>query len=398
MASLSPRTAGYPDADYDLNTHDGEVSTVWRHTDSGVRLSGNRIGWTAGGRTHEAPLADIASIRLTTAVDSLRGPMGATACRIRFSNGAGVTVFGGNSFNPDEPARAVRYCAFVDDLHRRLGPKERASIRFIAGFGGARFGIGLVLVIVASLFFIVTPLVLLLITGEARLLIAPLFGVFLIGGLLKLVQTNAPHVYDPANPADSARAGSIGDTLSHAAAEWRENLTLKKALALMAGALAVVAIVVLVVASHQTADLFENGRARLALDAIRAQAGGSSMVVKIEVTPQMLTMVVPDRDSSAPFVWTASRRTLFGWSEWDNVTGPTKKYDVSISEEASQEKFKLQPDDVAGLDGLAKAAVARAALGEGSAVADMVLTEAPQFIHTEEPRWTVRIAGRYQTA
>ncbi len=109
-------------------------------------------------------------------------------------------------------------------------------------------------------------------------------------------------------------------------------------------------------------------------------------------------MVVPDRDSSAPFVWTASRRTLFGWSEWDNVTGPTKKYDVSISEESSQEKFKLQPDDVAGLDGLAKAAIARAALGEGSAVADMVLTEAPQFIRPEEPRWTVRIAGRYQTA
>src|SRR6202041_3451804 len=110
------------------------------------------------------------------------------------------------------------------------------------------------------------------------------------------------------------------DTLGHAAALWRDNMTAGGWVKAGLAAAAVAAILVLIVASHHTVSLFENGRARLALDAVRHQGMAPLTVVKVAVTPDMLTVTAPDRDSSAPFVWTASRRSLFGWSEWDHVT------------------------------------------------------------------------------
>src|ERR1700722_186514 len=83
LPPLAPPRADAAEASYDLNVHDGEVSTVWRHTDSGVRLADDRIVWPAAGQTRSAALSDIAQIRLSTAVEGLNGPMGATSCQIR---------------------------------------------------------------------------------------------------------------------------------------------------------------------------------------------------------------------------------------------------------------------------------------------------------------------------
>jgi hypothetical protein len=80
------------------------------------------------------------------------------------------------------------------------------------------------------------------------------------------------------------------------------------------------------------------------------------------------------------------------------VTGPTKKYDIPISDNLLQTPLKLELNDVANVHNLAEAAIARAGFGEGSAVTDVILTEAPQFIHPEEPRWTVRVARQSQSA
>src|SRR5262245_51850280 len=172
-------------------------------TDSGVRLAGHRISWTIGGYALEASLSDIVMIRLLTEVETSRGPMGTTACQLNFRDGKSVSIFGGNSYSPDQAARLARYRAFVNDLHQRLGPAERVSIRFVAGFGGARFGFPLVLATILGL-FLVGAVVALFVKPTLRLAGALVFCVVSSAGVFRLLQLNAPHVYDPAYPLDSA--------------------------------------------------------------------------------------------------------------------------------------------------------------------------------------------------
>lgn len=108
MASHASPAADFPAIEYDLNIHDGEVMTVFRLRDSGIRLVGDRIEWAIDRRPQQKALAGIKMIRLTTAVETPRGPMGATSCQILFRGGWAVTVFGGNSLSTDATDRRAR--------------------------------------------------------------------------------------------------------------------------------------------------------------------------------------------------------------------------------------------------------------------------------------------------
>ena len=243
MASDAPPAEATPATHYDLNIHDGEVATVLGFRDHGIELAGDRIGWSIDGQRQEASLADIAVIRLTTEIETLQGPMGSTTCQIRFQSDQAVTVFGGNSRSPDAADRRARYEAFVADLHRRLGPGERARIRFIAGFGGARFGMLLVAAVIFTVFLIVALLALLFGGKGPRILpgLATAAGAVMTIGLFRLLQRNAPHSYDPAAPLGSATAGSIGEAIG----DLRPGTTFGKWLVAGAIAAALVAIVAL---------------------------------------------------------------------------------------------------------------------------------------------------------
>src|SRR5262249_3470536 len=141
-------------------------------------------------------------------------------------------------------------------------------------------------------------------------------------------------------------------------------------------------------------SLFAAGRARLAFDAVLARTGSHPIVTYVAVTPRDLLVETPeDRDSTGRIDWRASRRTLFGWSEWDDVAGPTVRYPMSLSEALGKERFELARDDGAHLDDLAEAAVARAALGPGSAVTQMTLIAPHAFGRPEPARWTVEVDG-----
>jgi len=396
VAIAGSQDAAYPDIAYDLATHDGAVMTVFRSPDNGVQLAADRIAWTVGTRNREMPLSAIVLIRLSTEVETVEGPIGATLCQISFADGSAVTVFGGNSRSRDAIERLARYQAFVNDLHRRLGPNERASIRFVAGFGGARFGFLLVAALLSVVLFLLTPLALLPLAGSAepRLLVALLFGVILNFGLFRLLQRNAPHMYDPHDPLGSAAGGSIGQTLREAVVQFRAGLTPGGRFAWSALGTAVIAGIVVAIASHRTVGLFAPGEARLAFGAVLEQAGRGLKVSKVEITPQALTIEAPDPGgSSRRSIWIASRRTLFGWTEWDHVSGPEDKYDTSVAEDSGQQPFTLQADDGDNLDALAAAAIERAALGNGSAVTGMRLVELTAFVRAEPPRWQVDVVG-----
>ena len=395
MASSVP-DADFPPVEYDLNIHDGEVTTVFRLRDSGIRLAGDGIDWRIGGDARRAALSDIRAIRLTTEVEGARGPMGATSCQIRFRWGNAVTVFGGNSLSPDAADRRARYERFVAELHRRLGPEDRARIRFIAGYGGARFYFLLVAAVVSAILWVTATVGTLLGFAPRRIgaAIGLSVGAVMTVGLFRLLQLNAPHIYDPRNPIGSARAGSIGDTLGQVVGEIQRGMTLARGLTAAAIGAVVIMIVVVVVASHQRVSLFEPGRARLAFDAVLARAGAHPTVTYVAVTPGELLVETPEeRGSTSRIDWRASRRTLFGWSEWDDVSGPTVRYPMSASEELGHERFELERGDITHLDDLVEAAVARAALGPGSVVTRMTLVAPYAFSKPEPARWTVEIDG-----
>src|SRR5215467_8341116 len=82
---------------------------VFKHTDHGVRLGADHIGWTTAGRRQAASFADISAIHLLTGTQSTEGPTGATLCKIRFKSGSELTVCGGDAFGSYDEAQAGRY-------------------------------------------------------------------------------------------------------------------------------------------------------------------------------------------------------------------------------------------------------------------------------------------------
>ncbi len=390
--------ARFPAADYDLDIHDGAVTTVFRLRDRGIRLASDGIHWRIDKHAQHAAPSDIRAIRLTTEVEGAQGPVGVTSCQIRFGWGGAVTVFGGSSRSADAADRRARFDAFVTDLHRRLAPEDRARIRFVAGYGGARFYLLLAAAVFFAFLWVTAALGTLFDIAPRRIgsVIALSAGAVMTYGLFRLLQRNAPHVYDPREPIGSARTGSIAETLGQAAGDIRRGMTLARGL--VAGAIGAVALmlVVVVAASHERVSLFAPGRARSVFEAVLARTGPHPTVTYVAVTPRELLVETPseDRESSRRINWRASRRTLFGWSEWDDVSGSTTRYPMSLGDELGEEEFTLERDDGAHLDDLAAAAVARAALGPGSAVARMTLVAPHWFGADREPaRWTVEVEG-----
>src|SRR5262249_53293409 len=152
-------------------------------------------------------------------------------------------------------------------------------------------------------------------------------GAVMTVGLFRLARLNAPHIYDPADPLGSARAGSFGDAFSQTIGDIRHGLTLGRGLVAAAIGTALIVIVVLVVASHRRVSLFEPGRARLAFDAVLARTGPAPLVLYVAVTPDEVLIEMPKGSgTTARIDWRADRRTLFGWSEWDDVSGPTERF------------------------------------------------------------------------
>jgi hypothetical protein len=318
--------------------------------------------------------------------------MGATLCQIVFRTGLALTVFPTNEYGLYDHTRETRYREFVEALHARLDARQRAVIRFVAGYGSTRYWILLFLISLLTLMMaggIFTALVLGAFTW--KLVFSLFVGVSMTGAMIRLLQVSAPHAYDPANPIASAGTGSISDTIAHAWAEFRRTTTPARAVKLWVAGAAVVAIAVLVVGAQHSANLFEPGRAQHAYETILS-AEYRHTITKVRVTPGEMMVRFPDPNGdSAQTEWRASRASLFGWTEWDRLSGPRVNYDISVYEEGEAKPFDAQAADAANLAGLALAAIERAGAGKGGVVTEMTLTKAPDYIHPEPPHWTVRV-------
>ncbi len=179
---------------YDLYLRFGKGRFVWRNPDHGVTLTDDGIAWIAGGQEREARLRDIGEIHLQT---GNVGQNTIATCRLRFSDGSTLLIVSSNSYGLQDDEHAKLYAEFAQDLHARLAGLKNARIIFTAGFSEARYRFGKVLAIVAGLFFIVGPTVLLLMTRELTMVSALYVGVFLVWPLYTVMNANAPRSYDP---------------------------------------------------------------------------------------------------------------------------------------------------------------------------------------------------------
>lgn len=179
---------------YDLYFRSGAAKFSWRNSAPGVSLSDDALVWTADGREQQARLGDIAEVHLQT------GSVGRNmiaSCRLRFRDGSTFLIASNNGYGLQDDAHDKAYRAFVQNLHARLAARKDTQVAFTAGFSAARYRFGKVAIVAAGLFFLVTPTVLLLITGAWQMIWALFLGVSLLWPVYRVMRAAAPRVYDP---------------------------------------------------------------------------------------------------------------------------------------------------------------------------------------------------------
>lgn len=169
------------------------LSFHWSNPNHGVRLTDDRIAWTIDDNRQDAHFSRIVEVRLQTggnAQDLI------AMCKITFVDGYVLTVYNGSAMGLPDNAQAALYRDFVRDLHRRL-VASKARVDYIAGFSEGRYHIVLPASIALGLIVVALPFVLVLITGEIKVLFALIAGAWLFWPMYKMVQANKPQTYDP---------------------------------------------------------------------------------------------------------------------------------------------------------------------------------------------------------
>jgi hypothetical protein len=197
-AAPTPDSRDTPRRYYDLVLMIGQPRFVFRNPNRGVTLQPDAILWTQDGREMRAPLNTIREIRMQSGGD-WRNAL--NQCVITFAGGRMLTMTDGTAYGATDDAQTPIYRGFVRDLHRCLEKAKLTSgIAFIAGYTQGRYMVVLVAAIVLGVMCIATPLVLLVILREIKVLGVLIAGGFMCWPLAKMVMANAPRSYNPAYP------------------------------------------------------------------------------------------------------------------------------------------------------------------------------------------------------
>lgn len=183
-----------PRRDYGLFVRRNPGGLALKLSDEGVGIAGDRLVWTAATGEDSQRLSDIRAVHLSVAHITRHGDFG--SCTMHFAGAAPLQVVGSSAFGfPDEERNPV-YAGFVRDLHAQLATQPRGAVRFSAGVSEGRLQAMQVMLVIAGLLFAVLPLILLLLTGDLRMLAATLAGGILVAGLYGWTQKNRPRSYD----------------------------------------------------------------------------------------------------------------------------------------------------------------------------------------------------------
>lgn len=186
---------------YDLYTRDGDTRFFWRLTDHGVAVEPGALVLYRAGQWTRAPYDRIMSVGLSTG-SAGRGNVIAN-CTITLTNGSRIIVSNVKASGVSDLSRDADYRHFVKDFHKALVASGAASaITFRSGFSEGRMTGLRISLVIAGLFFIALPLVLLLITRELKALWITLAGIAFIVPMVGIARTNQPGTYRPDMPPD----------------------------------------------------------------------------------------------------------------------------------------------------------------------------------------------------
>lgn len=181
--------------DYGLFVRRNPGGLALKLSDEGAGLDGEHLFWSSSGGEDSRLLSNITGVHLSVAHIAEHGDFG--SCEIRFGGAAPLQVVGSSAFGFPDDERSPVYAAFARDLHESLALRPAGSVRFSAGVSEGRLQGMRVLLVIMSLLFFALPLILLIWSGDLRLLVATLFGAIVIAGGYGWTQKNRPRGYDP---------------------------------------------------------------------------------------------------------------------------------------------------------------------------------------------------------
>ena len=173
----------------------------WRNPNCGITLIDaglqSRLVWRTESGEDSRLWTDITSVTMMSGTD---GKNEINSCQIQFRGGRSITATDTGSNGQLEAGRTPIYRDFVRALHARLALAPAGAIRFSAGVSEGRHTVMLVILMIGALFFVATPLMLLFIVRDWRVIGVLVAGAAFMWPFWRVVENNRPRTYDPRHP------------------------------------------------------------------------------------------------------------------------------------------------------------------------------------------------------
>ena len=184
------------------HTHDVYFAAVggfrlrWRNPNHGIAIGDDGLSFTVDGTPRTVAWSDIAAVHLQIAA---LGNANSTIdqCQITCGDGSAIIVSNASSSGLPSATQTPVYRDFVRELHGRLAASPHGAISFTAGMPQWRYKGLMVTLVIAGLFFIVTPLGLAVFTDDWHGLLIGATGVAFVWPFTRLLAKSAPRVYAP---------------------------------------------------------------------------------------------------------------------------------------------------------------------------------------------------------
>jgi hypothetical protein len=186
---------------YDLYVLIDGQRFFWRNPNCGLTLTDagrqSRLSWQTEAGEDSRLWTDIVTVTMSSASD---GRNALNQCRIGLRDGRAVTATDAGAAGTLDESRTAIYRDFIRALHLRLAEAPVGTISFNAGVSEGRHTAMLVIGVIAALFFVGTPLVLLFIVRDWHVLLVLAAGAGFVWPFWRIIENNRPRRYDPRTP------------------------------------------------------------------------------------------------------------------------------------------------------------------------------------------------------
>ncbi|MCW5684174.1 MAG: hypothetical protein KIT85_07230 [Pseudolabrys sp.] len=175
----------------------------WTNPNCGITLvdagRDSALVWETPQGEERRRWTEISAVNMLLASD---GKQEVNQCRIDFNDGRSLTVSDAGANGQLDETRTPVYRAFARALNARLAHAPDGTIRFTAGMTEGHYRAMQILLGLLTVLFVVTPVVLVFIVRDWRVLGTLAAGAAFIWPFWRLTRNNAPRAYDPRHPPD----------------------------------------------------------------------------------------------------------------------------------------------------------------------------------------------------